>query len=342
MPRSHQRPPAWRRPQVLRSPRWPVAPGPRLPRIMAAQRPIAGASRRSRCSARSAGGSCWVVRARSTVPRGRAPKRRGLLGRGAARAARRSGSPASPSCSPRGRRPDPSSPRPAPGRRPGAWSGSRSGSIGSLPRSRSNERPSRGSPPGPSAWPAGSRRGSTPRPWRGTRARRSSSSRPAPARGAGSWCARGGVDPPCSRTSTWWATPGSRATAVTLRQGDRTYRGSVVAVSRAEDLAAISVPVRLPRLEFARHAPRAGEPVVVGRLTARARAHGGDRRHLGPARAVPADLRPAEPRRQRGAGPGCIREGRGASRSRRSWGWDVEGISFAIPVERVCLTVLRC
>ncbi|GIV01003.1 MAG: hypothetical protein KatS3mg014_2618 [Actinomycetota bacterium] len=130
-------------------------------------------------------------------------------------------------------------------------------------------------------------------------------------------------------------------TAVTLRQGDRTYRGSVVAVSRAEDLAAISVPVRLPRLELARHAPRAGEPVVVvgsplglEHTVVTGVVSGQRERYL----QISAPLSPGD-----SGAPVLDASGRvvGVAVS-KVVGVDVEGISFAIPVETVCLTVLRC
>jgi putative serine protease PepD len=130
-------------------------------------------------------------------------------------------------------------------------------------------------------------------------------------------------------------------TAVVLRQGDRTYEGSVTAVSQAEDLAVISVPVRLPPLDLARREPRPGEEVVVVGaplglehtvVTGVVSGHRG--RHL----QISAPVSPGD-----SGAPVLDASGRvvGVAVS-KIVGVEVEGISFAIPVETLCRTVVRC
>lgn len=128
---------------------------------------------------------------------------------------------------------------------------------------------------------------------------------------------------------------------VTLRQADRTYQGYVVTVSQAEDLAAISVPVRLPELDLVRRQPRPGEEVVVvgaplglEHTVVTGVVSGYRERYL----QISAPLSPGD-----SGAPVLDASGRvlGVAVS-KIVGVDVEGISFAIPVETVCRTVLRC
>lgn len=128
---------------------------------------------------------------------------------------------------------------------------------------------------------------------------------------------------------------------VTLRQGDRSYQGSVVAVSRAEDLALVSVPTRLPRLALARLPPQPGDAVVVvgaplglEHTVVTGVVSGQRERHL----QISAPLSPGA-----SGAPVLDASARvvGVAVS-KIVGVEVEGISFAIPVETVCLTVLHC
>jgi putative serine protease PepD len=129
--------------------------------------------------------------------------------------------------------------------------------------------------------------------------------------------------------------------SVVLRQGDRTYEGSVTAVSQAEDLAVISVATRLPALDLAHREPRPGEEVVVvgaplglEHTVVTGVVSGHRERYL----QISAPLSPGD-----SGAPVLDASGRvvGVAVS-KIVGVDVEGISFAIPVETICRTVMRC
>ncbi len=128
---------------------------------------------------------------------------------------------------------------------------------------------------------------------------------------------------------------------VVLRQGDRTYEGTVTVVSQAEDLAVIVVPTRLPELDLARREPKAGEEVVVvgaplglEHTVVTGVVSGHREQYL----QISAPLSPGD-----SGAPVLDASGRivGVAVS-KIVGVEVEGISFAIPVETVCRTVLRC
>ncbi|HXF71540.1 MAG TPA: S1C family serine protease [Actinomycetota bacterium] len=129
--------------------------------------------------------------------------------------------------------------------------------------------------------------------------------------------------------------------AVVLRQDDRTYEGTVTVVSQAEDLALISVPARLPALDLTRREPRVGEEVVVvgaplglEHTVVTGVVSGHRERYL----QISAPLSPGD-----SGAPVLAASGQvvGVAVS-KIVGVDVEGISFAVPVETICRTVLAC
>lgn len=128
---------------------------------------------------------------------------------------------------------------------------------------------------------------------------------------------------------------------VTLRQGDRTYEGAVASVSQAEDLAVISVSTRLPALELARREPEAGEEVVVvgaplglEHTVVTGVVSGHRDQYL----QISAPISPGD-----SGAPVLDASGRvvGVAVS-KFVGVAIEGISFAIPVDTICRTVLQC
>lgn len=128
---------------------------------------------------------------------------------------------------------------------------------------------------------------------------------------------------------------------VRLRQGDRTYEGTVASVSQAEDLAVISVSTRLPALDLARREPEAGEEVVVvgaplglEHTVVTGVVSGHRDQYL----QISAPISPGD-----SGAPVLDASGRvvGVAVS-KFVGVAIEGISFAIPVDTVCRTVLQC
>lgn len=129
--------------------------------------------------------------------------------------------------------------------------------------------------------------------------------------------------------------------SVTVRQGDRTYRGSIVEISQAEDLALISVPARLPALALSRRPPDVGEEVVVvgyplglEHTVATGVVSGTRDRYL----QISAPVSPGD-----SGAPVLDASGKvvGVVVSKFVDVY-VEGISFAVPADTVCRTVLRC
>jgi len=128
---------------------------------------------------------------------------------------------------------------------------------------------------------------------------------------------------------------------VEVRQGDRTYEGTVVRVSQAEDLAAIRIPVEITPLELRRRLPAVGEPVVVigspygleGTLGA-----GIVSAHRDGWIQFSAPVSPGD-----SGGPLLDSEGRvvGVTVS-KVVSPSAEGLSFAIPTRTACQTVLSC